>query len=149
MFGLLSLVFSGLGALASYEAGQEQAAEQRRQNEVRNRLNALKERRAKIQAFRERRNAEAEVTSTGVRSGSNFTASSGFQGGLASIGSQFANNQGFVTQVNELQSQLGTDSTRTNRLAGASQLFGAAGGLFGDTFGGYSEINDSMKTLFK
>ena len=149
MFGLLSLVFSGLGALASYEAGNAQVAEQKRQNEVRNRLNALKERRAKIASYRERVKAEAAVTTTGVSSGANFTASTGFQGGMASIGSQFANNQNFVAQANSLQSQLGTNSTKANSLAGQSQLFGAAGGLFGETFGGYSEVSDAMKGLFK
>ena len=147
MFGLLSFVFSGLGAISSYKAGKAQIAEQQRQSLVKQRLNAVNERRAKINAFKERRRAEAEVVQQGVVSGANFTASTGFQGGIASIGSQFASNQQFVNQVNNLNSQLGTDYSKIGKYQGQAQLFGAAAGLFGETLGGNADISSFLKGL--
>lgn len=149
MFGLITLLLTGVSAVAQHDAASEQARYARKQQQVQKNINALKERRSKVQAFKERRRAEAEVAQTGVSSGANFLGSSGYQGGLASIGSQFATNEAYVSQLNQLQTDLGGDKSKILRAQGTAALAGAGANLFGNNFGGYSEINESIRKMFK
>ena len=148
MFGLFTLLLTGISAYAQYDAQREQARYQRKQQEIQRNINALKERRAKVQAYKEMIRAQSEVTQTGVQSGTNFLAGSGYQGGLASIGSQFASNEAYRSELNRLQTALGGDRSKINRAQGIATLAGAGANLFGNNFGGYSEMQEYAKKLF-
>lgn len=149
MFGLFTLLFTVGSAVAQYDAQREQARYQRRQQEVQKNINALKERRAKIQDFKEMRRAQAETTQVGVQSGANFLGSSGYQGGLASIGSQFSSNEAYRTDLNRLQTDLGGDKSAIYAAQSRASLFGAGANLLGNNFGGYSEMKDMARSIFK
>ena len=141
MFGLITAILTGVSAAASYDASKEQARYARKQQQVQKNINALKERRSKVQAFKEMKRAQAEVGQTGAASGANFLGGSGYQGGMASIGSQFANNSAYVGQLNQLQTDLGGDKSKMLKAQGIASLAGAGASLFGNNFGGYSEMS--------
>ena len=148
-FGLFTLLLTGLGAAAQIDAGNQQAAYAKRQQKIQRNMNVLKERRAKINSFKEQRRAQAEVTQAGVGSGSNFQGSSGYQGGISSIGSQFANNEAWANQMNTLVEQSGGNRSKVIAAQNRAQLFQAGTNLIGNHFGGYSEMRDITRNLFK
>jgi hypothetical protein len=82
----------------------------------------LKAQRSQVQALREAQIQRAMLTQRGAVSGS--MDSSGFAGGMASIGSQLAGNQMFANQMTGLGQQLAGQQQDINR-------YGAMGSLFG------------------
>jgi len=82
----------------------------------------LKAQRSQVQALREAQIQRAMLTQRSAVSGS--MDSSGFAGGMASIGSQLAGNQMFANQMTGLGQQLAGQQQDINR-------YGAMGSLFG------------------
>lgn len=149
MFGLITLLLTAGSAISQYEAQSEQAAYQKKQQQIQKNINALKERRAKIQSLKEMKAAQAEATQSGVQSGANFQSSSGYQGGMASIGSQFSSNAAYTSTLNNLQTELGGDKSKIYAAQSRAAVFGAGASLFGQNFGGYSEMNSMASNIFK
>ena len=137
--GLFSIVFSGLATYANYEAGREELRYNRQQEQIKTRINLLKDRRAKVEAYRERRRAEAEVVQTSLSSNGGNN-SSGLQGGLASIGSQFVSNQNYASQLNKLSVLTGGDRSRIDNLRSRAQLYGALSSFTEKVFGEAAEL---------
>jgi hypothetical protein len=82
----------------------------------------LKAQRSQVQALREAQIQRAMLTQRGAVSGS--MDSSGFAGGMASIGSQLAGNQMFANQITGLGQQLAGQQQDMNRYAAMGNLFG-------------------------
>ena len=103
-------IFSAITATAtvaagynSYKAGKAQQKYQEQQRQVQVRLDQLRMRQEKLNAYREKIRATSEVTQTGLNSGtSGFTSSSGYQGGIASLETQYAANAEYVNRMNSL-----------------------------------------------
>jgi hypothetical protein len=112
----------------SYEAGKEAAKTQQA-------MESLKARRSQVQALREAQIQRAMLTQRSISSGT--ADSSGFAGGMASIGSQLAGNQQFANQMTGFGQQLAGQQQDMNRYAALGNMFGQVAQL-GVQAGGFS-----------
>ena len=152
-----SAIFAAVTATAtvasgynSYKAGKAQQKYQEQQRQVQIRLDGLRMRQEKLNAYRERIRAQDEVTQTGLNTGtSGFTSSSGYQGGIASLDSQYASNQLFVNRMNGLINYGSNIVNKAGKYQSQASMFGSIASLAGDTFGGSAELANTTRSMFK
>ena len=119
--GLSTLASAGaaLGSIGfgykQYQAGKEAAKTQQA-------MEGLRAQRSQLQALREAQIQRAMLTQRSAVSGS--MDSSGFAGGMSSIGSQLAGNQMFANQMTGFGRQLAGQQQTMNRFGALSQLSG-------------------------
>lgn len=100
-----------------YQAGKDAARTQQA-------MEALRAQRSQIQALREAQIQRAMLTQRSIASGT--ADSSGFAGGMGSIGSQLAGNQMFANQMTAFGQQLAGQQQSANRYTAVGSLFGQA-----------------------
>ena len=103
-----------------YQVGKDAAKTQQA-------MEALKARRSQVQALREAQIQRAMLTQRSISSGT--ADSSGFAGGMASIGSQLAGNQQFANQMTGFGQQLAGQQQDMNRYAALGSMFGQVASL--------------------
>lgn len=137
------------GVVSSHRAAQEQQQYQERQRQVQIRIDRLNARRERVGAYRERLRAEAETVQSGANVGvANGFGGTGYQGAIASLDTQYGANQAYVNKIDGLTNYGNSIVNNTGKYQSMSNLFGAVGSLAGDNFGGYSEVNSTIKGLF-
>lgn len=138
------------GAYMNYKATKEQRKYEQDQRQVQIRSDALNARREKINAYREYLRAQADAQQIGAYSGtSGWQTGSSYQGARSSLSSQYAANAGFANEYNSLMSYGNNMVNKASRYKSYGDLFSATASLAGNTFGGYSEVRDMSKSMFR
>ena len=134
----------------SYKAGKAQQKYQEQQRQVQIRIDKLQARRSKIESFREKMRAQAEIVSQGVATGTDgYVNSSGYQGGISSLESQYAANQAFVNKMDSLVNYGSNLVNKSNLYQSRASMFSTVAGIAGDTFGGNYDLGNTMRSMFK
>ena len=152
--GVETLVYAGatlLSAGASYKANKENQDYQKEQNRVQSRLNKLAARQEKVSAYRERIKAEASQVQTATQAGGATSGlqSSGFQGGISSLETQYNANAQYVNSVNNLREYSGNITNDAAKYQSLSNLFGGISEVAGTNFGGKAGVNRTMNNMFR
>jgi len=120
--GSLATALGATAATASIGFGYKQYQTGKEAAKTQQAMEGLRAQRSQLQALREAQIQRAMLTQRSATSGT--MDSSGFAGGMASIGSQLAGNQMFANQMTGLGQQLAGQQQDINR-------YGAMGSLFG------------------
>lgn len=137
-------------AVSTHRAGKEQAEYQEKQRQVQIRIDRLNARRERVSAYREKIRAEAETVQSAANTGvTNAFSGSGFQGAISSLDSQYGANQAYVNKVDGLTNYGNNIVNQAGKYQSLSNLFGAVESVAGNNFGGYSELNDISRNMFR
>lgn len=166
MGGVTAVVGIGLavmGAIGQRSAAKKQAAAQRDQAAAQQRQAELEKRRADVANARTLRSSLrssriARGTLINYAGSEGLLSSSGFQGGLASLGSQEGSNRGYFAQQGQFneatfkeQFAIGEASMRMGSAAARGANYaalGQVGGMLTTMGGGYGAAIKSGKQLF-
>lgn len=152
--GVETVIFAGaslLSAGATYKANKENQKYQEDQNKIQARLNKLNARRDKVASYRERIRAEAAQVQAGSNTGANAVGlnSSGFQGGISSLETQYGANAQYVNTVNGLREFSGNLENKAGQYQSLSNLFGNVSEVAGKNFGGQAGLDKTMRNMFR
>lgn len=124
-FAIVAAVLAVAGAAQQNRAARQQKRANRQQQRIAEAENV----RSRRQAIRERLIQQSELAALGGATGT--SASSGIQGGIASIGSQTAANLGFASQIEALNQNRLRALNRATSLQNSANVLTTASSIAG------------------
>ena len=143
----VAAVASTAAAVSQYKDAKQAKKAAQKQQEIQKNVDNIRERQARIQAYRERMKAADAGNMAGVSMGGSSTErSSTVQTGINSINAQYGFNESFTNMLNGYQ----TASNNIKRPDGTrTALFSTIANIAGNTMGGNDMFADYTQSFFK
>lgn len=145
----IGAVVGALGTIKQMSAQKKAAKAEKKRAEGAQRQTNVEAEQARRRALRERLIAQGQVVNAGANSGVGLGGTSGVQGAVASVGSQFATNVGNINMQEGSAISMARASSNVNENLNRASQWGQIASLGGSVISNAQPIADFGKSIFK